>query len=111
GEAVVVFPEGSRTPDGEVKPLKPGIALILRKAKVPILPVGLAGAYQALPIWRKSPRFALLGWPSSAGMAGVAGPVQYAEDYLKKSTPLLLHDLQEELTRLHREAEKIRKKD
>lgn len=111
GEAVVVFPEGARTPDGEVKPLKPGVALILRKAKPPILPVGVAGAYEALPIWRKLPHFAPLGVPSGAGVAGAVGPVIPPESYAAKSTPLLLHELQLELTRLRQEAEQIRKKE
>lgn len=110
GEAVVVFPEGSRSADGSVKTLKPGIALVLRKAGVPILPVGIAGAYEALPIWRKSPRFAVMPFPSRNGIAGVVGPVLSPAEYQSLSTPALLHELACRLDALRQEAERIRKR-
>ena len=47
GRPVVVFPEGSRTADGAIHPLKPGIHLIIKRLPVPIIPVGIAGAYGA----------------------------------------------------------------
>ncbi len=111
GEAVVLFPEGSRTPDGQVHELKSGIALLLRKAKVPILPVGIAGAYEALPIWRKYPRFAPLGWPGlDAGIAAVIGPVIPCEKLLSLPTEEMLRHLQGVLAELKEQAERIRKK-
>jgi len=54
GRAVVVFAEGERTHDGTLQPLKPGIALLIKKAKCPIVPVGLAGAYH---FWPRHERF------------------------------------------------------
>ena len=42
GEAVVVFPEGGRTDSGELKPLKPGVSLLLRHANWPVIPTGIA---------------------------------------------------------------------
>ena len=56
GEKVLVFPEGSRTPDGEVHDAMPGIGLILNKAKVPVQPVRIFGAYEALPMGKGLPR-------------------------------------------------------
>lgn len=51
GERVVIFPEGSRTPDGKIQDAMPGIGLILSKlATVPVQPIRIEGAYQALPI-------------------------------------------------------------
>ena len=55
GEAVVVFPEGTRTPDGEIAELKSGICAIARRGKAALLPVGLDGAYDAWPRWQKLP--------------------------------------------------------
>ena len=49
GFYVGVFPEGTRTNDGELGPLKPGFQLICKRAGVPIVPVGIAGAFAALP--------------------------------------------------------------
>ena len=56
GEAVLVFPEGTRTVDGEVGPFKPGICSIARRGKTILLPVGIDGAYDAWPRRRKLPR-------------------------------------------------------
>lgn len=49
GEMVLIFPEGTRSPDGEVAALKPGFSALARRAKVPLLPIGIDGAYQAWP--------------------------------------------------------------
>ena len=55
GHPVLVFPEGERTHDGKMQPLKAGIALLFKRVRVPILPAGIVGAYQAWP--RASTRF------------------------------------------------------
>ncbi|RMG34553.1 MAG: 1-acyl-sn-glycerol-3-phosphate acyltransferase [Planctomycetota bacterium] len=49
GFLVGVFPEGTRTPDGRMRPFKPGFLAILRRAEVPVIPVGIAGAFDAFP--------------------------------------------------------------
>lgn len=49
GFYVGIFPEGTRTTTGDVGGLKPGFLALMRRAKVPVYPVGIAGAYQALP--------------------------------------------------------------
>jgi 1-acyl-sn-glycerol-3-phosphate acyltransferase len=48
-ETVVIFPEGTRTRDGELQPFKMGFATIARKVKVPILPMTFDGPFHALP--------------------------------------------------------------
>ena len=50
GFLVGIFPEGTRTYTGQMNEIKPGFTAIIRRAKHPIYPVGIAGAYQALPI-------------------------------------------------------------
>ena len=55
-ELVLMFPEGTRTPDGEVQPFKPGFCALARRAGVPLLPVGLDGAFGSWPRWRLLPR-------------------------------------------------------
>lgn len=49
GEMVLIFPEGTRTRDGEVAALKPGFSALARRGDVQLLPVGLDGAFQAWP--------------------------------------------------------------
>jgi len=56
GELVLIFPEGTRTSDGEIKPLKPGFISLARRGNVPLVPVGLDGAYQVWPRTSKLPR-------------------------------------------------------
>lgn len=50
GELVVIFPEGTRSPDGELIPGKPGPALIASRAKAPIIPAAVWGADVVLPL-------------------------------------------------------------
>ena len=49
GEKVVLFPEGTRTPDGSLRRGEPGVGLIVAKAGVPVLPLRIYGTHEALP--------------------------------------------------------------
>lgn len=48
GMSVVIFPEGTRTPDGEMGKFKRGAFLISEELKLPILPVTIDGNYQVM---------------------------------------------------------------
>lgn len=54
-KAVLVFPEGTRTPDGSMQPLKPGVLLLIRRSKSNILLAGIAGAHACWPRSRPFP--------------------------------------------------------
>ena len=56
GGVVVMFPEGTRTTDGELQPMKGGFRLLVRRAKVSVLPVVVDGAFKAWPRSQKLPR-------------------------------------------------------
>jgi 1-acyl-sn-glycerol-3-phosphate acyltransferase len=56
GEAVLMFPEGTRTRDGSLGRFKPGVAAIAIRAGVPVLPVCVAGVYRCWPRTRALPR-------------------------------------------------------
>lgn len=49
GDAVLMFPEGTRSLDGNLQPLKPGFIALVRRGKASIVPIGIAGSYEALP--------------------------------------------------------------
>ncbi len=49
GHVLNVFPEGSRSLDGEIGPILSGASLIVRRAEVPILPVVIDGSFRAWP--------------------------------------------------------------
>ncbi|HEY1462029.1 MAG TPA: lysophospholipid acyltransferase family protein [Terriglobales bacterium] len=50
GAPLVIFPEGGRTPDGEIKAFLPGAFFFAIKAQVDIVPVALVGTYELLPM-------------------------------------------------------------
>jgi 1-acyl-sn-glycerol-3-phosphate acyltransferase len=50
GMPFVIFPEGGRTPDGEIKPFLPGALFLAIKAQVDIVPVALVGTFELLPM-------------------------------------------------------------
>ncbi len=57
GGRILIFPEGSRTPDGKMHEAMPGIGLILgRLVGVPVIPIRIEGAYDCLPIHAKRMR-------------------------------------------------------
>ncbi len=56
GRKVLMFPEGTRTSDGHIAPLKPGFLAVARRARVPLVPVAITGAFEALPRTSKFPR-------------------------------------------------------
>ena len=49
GFLVGIFPEGTRTSDGNLGEFKPGFIAVVRRSRLPIVPVGIAGAYEAYP--------------------------------------------------------------
>ena len=49
GFLVGLFPEGTRSVDGKFGEFKPGFISLIRRAKVPVYPVGIAGAHEAMP--------------------------------------------------------------
>jgi 1-acyl-sn-glycerol-3-phosphate acyltransferase len=50
GMPLFVFPEGSRTPDGELKDFMAGAGFLAIRAQVPLVPIALSGVYDLLPI-------------------------------------------------------------
>jgi 1-acyl-sn-glycerol-3-phosphate acyltransferase len=56
GHILNLFPEGTRSEDGELAPIQSGVALVVRRAGVPIVPVAIAGSFDAWPRTRKLPR-------------------------------------------------------
>ena len=52
---LVIFPEGTRSPDGQLGAFRSGAVRLAMSAAVPIVPIGLLGAFSAMPRGR--------GWP------------------------------------------------
>lgn len=49
GHATIIFPEGTRTRDGNLQPAQPGTGMIVAKTLAPVVPMRIFGAYEAFP--------------------------------------------------------------
>ncbi len=47
GSAIILFPEGTRTTNGELQPARSGIGLIVIKSEAPVIPVRVFGTFAA----------------------------------------------------------------
>ena len=56
GKAVLMFPEGTRSSDGQLQEPHAGIGMIAARARVPIVPMRIFGTEQALPRGARVPR-------------------------------------------------------
>ncbi|MBI1189800.1 MAG: 1-acyl-sn-glycerol-3-phosphate acyltransferase [Tepidisphaera sp.] len=95
GHAVLIFPEGSRTENGEIDEFKRGVALLLKKAKCPVLPVAIRGAYEAWPRRRKLP----VPWRAKVRVA-YGEPISY-EELMKDGAEGALARIRAEVVRLY----------
>ncbi len=53
---VILFPEGKRSPDGQIQPFQRGLGFLAVKAKCSVFPAYLHGVFEAWPISSKFPR-------------------------------------------------------
>jgi long-chain acyl-CoA synthetase len=56
GYSLLLFPEGTRSLDGRLQPFKPGVGLLGRELRLPIVPIYLAGLHEVLPKASCQPR-------------------------------------------------------
>ena len=87
GDCALVFPEGTRTPDGNLQPAEPGLGLIIAKTRAPVVPARIFGAFDAWPIGGKLHLFrkitVVLGDPIYFSEADLSGSGK--EFYLRLS--------------------------
>ena len=111
GRAVLVFPEGERTFTGEMTPFKAGVALLIEKAKVPVVPVGLAGAFAMWPRTDFWPGCAPLMLPSNGkGVAVHVGEPIPPERWNGMKRDAIIAGLESEIGRAKAAAESIRRR-
>ncbi|KAF0133274.1 MAG: 1-acyl-sn-glycerol-3-phosphate acyltransferase [Candidatus Saganbacteria bacterium] len=49
GENILIFPEGTRSNDGQLQPFKRGALLLAFKSKVKVIPIAISGSFNILP--------------------------------------------------------------
>ena len=55
GWNLVLFPEGSRSPDGRIQEFKPGVGHLAKETGTPVVPMHIRGAYQIMPRGQRLP--------------------------------------------------------
>jgi 1-acyl-sn-glycerol-3-phosphate acyltransferase len=84
GMSVVIFPEGSRSPDGSIQPFKKGGFTLAIKSKVPIVPIAISGSGNIMPKNR---------WTVAAGEIRmfVGPPIEIQQYSLKDRESLMIN--------------------
>jgi len=109
--AVLVFPEGERCWTGKMQALKPGISLLINRAPAPIVPVGIAGAFEAYPRMNMLPKFSPLLMPATNSACAITfGKVIDPKTYENMPREQMLNDVFERIHDCYQQAEKIRRK-
>lgn len=80
GDVVIVYPEGGRSPSGDLQPFFPDFARLAIRLKASLIPAGLAGARDVLPIGTLLPR------PRRAVAVVIGAPFDLAEFYGRELT-------------------------
>jgi 1-acyl-sn-glycerol-3-phosphate acyltransferase len=107
--AVLIFPEGERTHDGAVQPLRPGIHLLIKRVAMPVVPLAIAGAYEAWPRWRMLPTPAPIVLPRGRGSLAVSiGSALDSCQLAKLPREQMLVRLCSEINQCRERAEKLR---
>jgi 1-acyl-sn-glycerol-3-phosphate acyltransferase len=111
GKPVSMFPEGERTHDGEMQPFKPGLLLLLKKIKCPIVPVGITGTFHTWSRHQKWPSFcSIFSPPDDRCIAISVGKPIMPEDYSQWSRDELLEKLFDIVKAQELEAKKLQRK-
>jgi 1-acyl-sn-glycerol-3-phosphate acyltransferase len=111
GRAVVVFPEGTRTPDGSMHELRPGIHLLIKRARAPIVPIGIAGAFDAWPYSQAFPIPGPLFLPASRRSLAVSvGKPLDPERFWKAPRGQCLRELHAAIETQWRNAQELQRK-
>ncbi len=55
GRSVCIYPEATRTRDGRIAEIKAGFGIVIKRARVPVIPMVIEGAFEAWPRDKKLP--------------------------------------------------------
>jgi len=91
GMSVVIFPEGSRSPDGSIQLFKKGGFILAMKSKVPIIPISLAGSREIMSKDR-------LTASSGEIRIKIGDPIE-TEPYSVKDRPVLMEKVSETISK------------
>jgi 1-acyl-sn-glycerol-3-phosphate acyltransferase len=96
GRCVLLFPEGTRTPDGAIHRFKPGFTFLAKRTGAMVVPVAVEGARDVWPRQRRFPRL----WGRIALKAGRPVP---ADELLAGGTEAAIERIRGEIETLREE--------
>jgi long-chain acyl-CoA synthetase len=96
GKTVLIFPEGTRSPDGQVQEFKPLVGHLALTYEVDILPIYISGTREAMPKGSKI--------PTKRDLAARIGPPLCVADMRRLTEGMTPADAAREVARLAREA-------
>jgi 1-acyl-sn-glycerol-3-phosphate acyltransferase len=91
GHAVGIYPEGTRSPDGRLYRGKTGVARLALEAQVPVIPVGIHGTPEIMPIEARVPR--LTGQP----LIEFGSPLTFGRYYDRPRDRFVLRSVTDEI--------------
>lgn len=99
-ELVLMFPEGTRSHDGNVGELLAGFSVVAKRTRVPIIPVAIDGAFKVWPRHRKFP------WPARIAVS-IGEPIT-SELAAEMSDEALVVELTRRVVDCHARARELR---
>ena len=97
GRSVLIYPEGTRCPDGHVAAFQRGVSLMLRRAEATVVPMGIEGAFDVWPTGRTLPRL-------RGRIVGIIGTPKSSKALLEGGVDQALQELRAEIDELRLEA-------
>ena len=102
---MILFPEGTRSPDGHLQPPKPGVGFIVCKTQVPVVPARIFGSFEAFGKGAKLPK---LGTPLSVVFGRPISPAQYDDPRAGKERYQIASErIMAEIARLEKPSDRV----
>ena len=86
-----IFPEGKRSLDGKIQKGKTGVVRIALGGRVPIIPMGITGAFEIMPIGKGIPKL------KKSVKLKIGKPIYLDKYYKRKITKKLLRNITDEV--------------
>ncbi|MSU73389.1 MAG: 1-acyl-sn-glycerol-3-phosphate acyltransferase [Opitutus sp.] len=105
GKVMILFPEGTRSPDGHLQPPKPGVGFIVCKTQVPVVPARIFGSFEAFGKGAKLPK---LGTPLAVVFGRPISPAQYDDPRAGKERYQIASErIMAEIARLEKPSDRV----
>ncbi len=91
GKVLGIFPEGTRSLDGQIGKTYTGVARFVLEAKVPVVPVGIVGSYEVMSRYDKKPKF------KKIIKIRIGKPMYFEEYYRKENNEFIFREITDKI--------------